>query len=165
MSRRTKASAALALVAFALAGTMPAAAKPQADAWYVRAGADGKETGSKADPFSTLAAAESASSAGDRIVVLRSSSALAAGIALKPRQRLIGAGPKVTAAGAGAMVAAIDGAAGGDGDSVTLADRTVVRNLRITGAGRGAVYGLNVSRVKVVGNDVSGHNVSCRRAF
>ena len=165
MRRRITAGAAAADAAVAAAGATPAAAKSGADTWHVDAGASGAETGTRTDPFSALEAAEEASSPGDRIVVLRSAVPLAAGIVLKRRQRLIGAGPAVTRAGAGRRVAAIDGSAGGDGDSITLADDTVVRNLRITGAGRGAIYGQNVTGAKVVGNDVSGHNTACVEGF
>ena len=166
MTRRLSASAAVAIAALAVAGAAPALAKKNPDTWYVRAGAKVAETGSRAAPFSTLAAVEQRSHAGDRIVVLRSASSLAPGITLKPRQQLIGAGPAVTRAEAGAKVAAIDGGAPeGGGDSVTLADGTLVRNLRITGAGRGAIYGRNVSGARVVGNDVSGHNTSCTEGF
>ena len=146
MRRRITASAAVAIAALAVAGTAPAAAKPQPDTLYVSAAASGADTGARHDPFSTLAAVEDASSPGDRIIVLRASVPLAAGIVLKPRQRLIGAGPPVTKAAAGKRIAAIDGSAGGDGDSVMLANRTVVRNLRITAAARGGIYGRNISR-------------------
>jgi hypothetical protein len=48
---------------------------------------------------------------------------------------------------------------------VVLADGVTVRNLEIAGAHRGAIYGRDVTRVRIVGNDVSGHNVSCAEGF
>jgi hypothetical protein len=72
-------------------------------------------------------------------------------VELKPRQRLIGrGGPKL---------------ANPKGDVVRLADRTTVRGLVITGAGRGGIYGRNVTRVRILGNDVSHHNASCAPGF
>src|SRR5262249_41746727 len=47
-----------------------------------------------------------------------------------------------------------------NGDAVRLADNTEVENLVITGASRGAIYGLDVAGVSVKGNDISGFNTS-----
>ncbi len=100
-------------------------------------------------PGDALAAVAAASRPGDRIVVHAGD--YTGNIRLKPRQRLIGRGmPRIT---------------GGPGDAVTLARRTTVRGLRIVGAERGAIYGRNVGRVIVRGNDVSGHNASCTPGF
>jgi hypothetical protein len=50
--------------------------------------------------------------------------------------------------------------AAGNGDAVRLADNTEVENLVITGASRGAIYGLDVVGVSVRRNDISGFNTS-----
>jgi hypothetical protein len=46
-----------------------------------------------------------------------------------------------------------------------LARRATVRNVEIEDTYRGAIYGENVGRVKVVRNNVSGHNTSCTEGF
>jgi hypothetical protein len=138
-----RAAAALALVALAL----PADAA--ARTIHVRAGSDGN--GTRSTPVGTLAAAEQRSKRGDRIVVHAASTTLFGGIRLKPRQQLIGRGrPRL---------------ANRDGDVVQLAHRTVVRGLVIVAAGRGGIYGRNVSRALIAGNDISGHNAKCVRGF
>ncbi len=77
------------------------------------------------------------------------------GIRLKARQQLIGAGGTLTNTRPDRL----------DGDVVRLADRVVVRGLRIAGAVRGGIYGRDVTRVTLTGNDVSGHNRACVRGF
>lgn len=52
-----------------------------------------------------------------------------------------------------------------EGDAVRLASGSTVRNLVIGGAHRGGVYGRNVTRVTIAGNDISGHNTSCTPGF
>ncbi len=148
----------------------PAVAHSAADrgprTWFVDADAKRGGTGDRGAPFARLRHAERASAPGDRIVVLRSRRALDGGIALKPRQRLIGAGPalrKVIRRSAPRITNTRDGR--NSGDAVTLADRVRVRNLVIAGSHRGAIYGRNVSGVRVRGNDVSAHNASCTEGF
>jgi hypothetical protein len=135
--------------------------------WYVSAAATSTGVGTAARPFRTLAAVERASRAGDTIVVLPAGRALDRGIQLKPGQRLIGAGPAVTTLGPAASAPRLTNSTTAHlaGDAVRLADGVTVRNLRITRAQRGAVYGAEVSGVSVVGNDVSGQNASCAPGF
>lgn len=52
-----------------------------------------------------------------------------------------------------------------EGDAVRLADGATVRNIRIVDPLRGGIYGEDVGGVKVIGNDVSGHNGSCAEGF
>ena len=134
------------------------------------AGASPGGAGSRHRPFDSLAAVEAASAPGDTIVVQRSDPAagpLDGGIALKPRQRLLGAGRRVTSRRPRPRSPLITNTdpAQHDGDAVVLANRTTVRNLRIADAQRGAVYGNNVTGVRVIGNDVTGHNGSCAEGF
>jgi hypothetical protein len=66
--------------------------------WYVSATAGPNASGSRRKPFGSLAAVQNAARPGDTIVVLPtpvSRAPLDGGIQLKPRQRLIGAGPSV----------------------------------------------------------------------
>jgi hypothetical protein len=158
-----------AVVLAVLAGTTAmASADQRGRTWYVKSGGDGD--GARSDPFGVLARAERRSRPGDTIVVLpssRSKPPLDGGIALKPRQRLVGAGkavrgrrplrrsPRITNTDPDSH----------SGDGVVLARRTTVRNLEIAGTVRGGIYGENVSHVRVVGNNVSGHNVSCAEGF
>jgi hypothetical protein len=164
-----RALALTAFLAFALASTA-AAAEQDGRTWYVRADAAGGGNGSRGAPFDSLAAVERASRRGDRIIVLpapRSAGALDGGIRLKPRQRLVGAGPQVGTARARQRAPRLTNTDGShlEGDAVRLARRTVVRNLEISGARRGGIYGRNVPRVRIVGNDILGHNTSCTRGF
>ena len=165
-SRRTVATALVA--ATGLLGVQSASAP--ARTFYVSAVAKAPGKGTKRAPFSSLAAVEAASRAGDRIVVLAApatSAPLDGGIRLKPRQRLTGAGPSVTAIGADAAAPRVTNSSRTrlDGDAVRLASDSTVANLRIPGAQRGAIYGIDVSRATITGNDVSGHNSSCTRGF
>lgn len=134
---------------------------------HVRAGAPPGGDGSRARPLDDLQEVERRSSRGDRIVVLPAREALDGGIALKPRQSLIGAGRSVrrTPAPAGLPRITNSDPKRHSGDAVVLADGALVRNLRITGALRGGIYGQNVRGVRVVGNDVSSHNRSCTEGF
>jgi hypothetical protein len=137
--------------------------------WYVAATASPAGNGSRGAPFASLAAAQAASAAGDRIVILPSparAAPLDGGIALKPRQTLVGAGAPV--AGRGLDVAPrIENTHKADhsGDAVVLADRATVRNLVIGPSYRGAVYGSDVTGVTVTGNDVWRQNTSCTVGF
>ena len=146
--------------------------------WYVSASAVAVGQGTASAPFNTLAKVQQASRPGDTIIVVPSPLSeppLDGGIVLKPGQRLIGGGPPVVKFGEplipdGPPVAASAGlsllpriantTAAGNGDAVRLADNTEVENLVITGASRGAIYGLDVVGVSVSGNDISGFNTS-----
>lgn len=129
--------------------------------WYVQAGAT-SSAGTSTKPFGTLAQAQDKSSAGDTIVVLASTRALDGGIALKRGQTLRGVGslsntkpgPRLT-----------NTTTNLSGDAVRLADNVTVSHLRIAGSRRGAVYGIDVTGVRVTGNDISAHNRSCVKGF
>ena len=147
--------------------------------WYVSASAFAGGDGTINSPFNSLAAAEQASSPGDTIVIAPSPlnvPPLDGGIALKPGQRLIGAGPPVVQLGQPLLqpgpplatstelasqprIANTSGATN-SGDVVELADDTDVENLVITSAYRGAIYGKDVVNVAVRGNDVANFNTS-----
>src|SRR5215468_2826745 len=137
--------------------------------WYVSAAALVGGDGSLQAPFNSLAAVQQASGPGDTIFVLPSpiqNAPLDGGIALKPGQRLIGAGSPVVGAAAPVpikgpglpvqsagplAVAAVtlpqitNTSANNSGDAVTLANGTEVANLVISGTQRGGIYGLNVT--------------------
>ncbi|WP_182379173.1 hypothetical protein [Nocardioides sp. WS12] len=134
-------------------------AAPAVGTWYVKAGAT-TSAGTATQPFGSLTQAESASRAGDTIVVLPSGGVLDGGIQLKSGQTLQGSGPSVWTAGTTAprLTNTTTRLAG---DAVRLADGTTVANLRFTGARRGAVYGVDVTGVHIAGNDVSGQNADC----
>lgn len=155
------------LAAGALLGLVPTPAQATASSWYVDADATSAGKGTLSAPFRTLAAVEAASRAGDTITVLPSARALDGGIRLKANQKLVGAGPAVTGLSGTAAAPRITNSTATrlDGDAVRLADGATVRNLRIEGAHRGAVYGSETSGVTVVGNDVSGHNAGCIKGF
>jgi hypothetical protein len=177
-------SGAAAVAALVIAAApAPASAfgpPPQATTWYVSATAGPGGNGSLRAPFNSLAAVEDAAGQGDTIVVLPaplSVPPLDGGIALKPGQRLVGGGPPILrpSAGAAPVVASSPltseprvtntSNATNNGDAVELADSTEVRNLVIDGSYRGGIYGLNVTRVRIEGNDVSGQNTSGTNGF
>jgi Right handed beta helix region len=155
----------------ALAFACPAAASDQRESWYVSAAATGAGDGSRDAPLGSLRAAERASRPGDTIVVLpapRSMPPLDGGIALKPRQRLVGGGPSVLRSRRAPRRSpriTNTHAASHSGDAVRLADGATVRNLVIVDPHRGGIYGRNVTGVVIRGNDVSGHNTSCTDGF
>jgi hypothetical protein len=146
--------------------------------WYVSATAAAVGIGTASAPFNTLAKVQQASGPGDTIIVVPSplsAPPLDGGIVLKPGQRLIGGGPPVVksgeplipdgppvvgSAGLSLLPRIANTTAAGNGDAVRLADNTEVENLVITGASRGAIYGLDVVGVRVRGNDISGFNTS-----
>jgi hypothetical protein len=159
-------------VVTALAGSSAAvAAVKPARVWYVSARARPGGNGSRHAPFRTLAKVQQASRPGDKIVilpVLKRVAPLDGGIQLKPRQRLIGAGPAV--AGRTKRVKKLPRLANTscknlDGDAVRLNRKTTVRNVVVPRACRGAIYGLDAVGVQVTGNDVSGQNTSCTNGF
>ncbi len=148
--------AALALLA--LGAVAPPAAGAERT-WFVKAGTAPGGNGARAAPLDSLRDAERRSRRGDRIAVLgprAGTPPLDGGIALKPRQRLVGA--------RGAVITN-SRPRRNSGDAVVLARRVTVRNLEIVDPWRGGIYGTNVSGVRIVGNDVSGHNVSCTVGF
>ncbi|WP_354700368.1 hypothetical protein DSM112329_00639 [Paraconexibacter sp. AEG42_29] len=169
MSARAAAALVVLLGVVTGAAAAPGAAAAATRTWYVEAGAaDGGRGTTRAAPLATLAAVEAKSRAGDRIVVLPAVTALDGGLQLKPRQRLIGDGRSVTGglpADAPAPRLTNSTAVHLEGDAVRLADRTTVRNIRVTGARRGGVYGTDVRKVSVLASDISGHNVGCTRGF
>jgi hypothetical protein len=153
----------------AIASAWPAPAGAHTRTWYVRAGTTPRADGSRRHPFHRLARVERVSRPGDRIVVLAASARFApldGGIALKPRQVLLGAGPAVTGR-ARRSYPRIENTQPSrhHGDAVELANGATVRNLVIGPAYRGGIYGVNVARATVRGNDVSGTNSSCTTGF
>ncbi len=127
--------------------------------WYVSAVAAHGGTGTIEKPFDTLGQAQQASAPGDTITVLAApltAAPLDGGIALKPKQRLIGQG-----ASAMALPRLTNTGTGNSGDAVTLAAGAEVARLTITGTYRGGIYGLNVPGASIHDNDISGHNSSC----
>ncbi len=141
----------------------------RARTWYVRAGARSGGTGRRRAPFSSLAAAEAVARAGDRIVLLPAPLSVAplnGGIALKPHQSLIGAGPRVTRSDlAAAPRIENTSAAQLDGDAIHLAKDTTVANLVIGPTDRGGIYGSGVSGAVIRGNVLSATNSSCTTGF
>jgi len=86
---------AVALAAGAAAPAVAGAAQKRPRTWYVKAASPGEGRGTARAPFRRLGAVERASRPGDRIVVLPTAGTLDGGLALKPRQRLRGAGMSV----------------------------------------------------------------------
>jgi hypothetical protein len=172
---RVAAASGPLLFAALLAGALPAAAASAAapHTWYVSAAAAAGGTGTKAAPFSTLSAVQTASGPGDTIIVLPAALSvppLGGGIALKADQRLLGGGPSVLRSSRSAGLSSLPritntSAASNSGDAVDLADGADVANLVIDGSFRGAVYGQEVTGVHVHGNDISGQNSSCTNGF
>lgn len=164
--RRSVPVLTVALLMTALLPGNPADASEPVRTWYVDASAPVGGDGTPARPFATLGAVEYASGPGDAIRVKPSTKSLDGGIRLKPGQRIVGEGQAVTgtedSTPAPTLTNSTDRLAG---DAVRLADDTTVRNLRIRDPRRGAVYGRDVTGVKVVGNDVSGHNADCVPGF
>lgn len=159
------AAAAGALTAGLLATGWVTAGPAEADVstWYVQAGAT-TSVGTASHPFGSLAQVESASRAGDTIVVLPATGVLDGGILLKPGQTLRGSGPSVWTAGTTAP-RLTNTTTRLSGDAVRVADGTTVTNVRITGARRGAVHGVDVTGVRISGNDVSGQNTGCTDGY
>jgi hypothetical protein len=133
------------------------------------ASASGGGNGSQLQPFATLSAVQRASGPGDTIVVLPSPPgvrALDGGIALKPDQKLLGGGPRVTGLGEGAPAPRITNTGTAhSGDAIELATGDEVSNILVAGAYRGGIYGSDVKDVTVRGNDLSATNTSCTTGF
>jgi hypothetical protein len=171
-----------ALLAFASAQAVAAGSGSQI--WYVSASASPGGNGSIHAPFNSLAAVQQASAPGDTIVVEPSPLSvppLDGGIALKPGQRLIGAGPPVVQLGQPLLqggpplttstelvsqprIANTSGATN-SGDAVELADGSDVENVVVTSAYRGAIYGNDAVNVVVRGNDLANFNTSGATGF
>jgi hypothetical protein len=164
-----------ALLAFTAAIASPSAAwahgvpgqEGPAKTWFVRAAGNSGGDGSRGHPFATLSAVQAASHPGDRIVVLQSRRTLDGGIRLKPRQRLLGAGPSVRRLRPLAPAPKIENSSpsANAGDAIELADGVTVSNIAVVGADRGGIYGSNVRNVSVRGNRVSATNTSCTTGF
>jgi hypothetical protein len=132
-----------------------------ASTWYVQADAAAGGNGSRSRPFSTLDQVEAASRPGDTIRVLPSLRALDGGILLKDRQRLIGLGDPVTKAqkpGAQPTITNTS-AARYDGDAIRLASNNVVQNIRIDGAARAGIFGVNATRAEIRGNLITNNMI------
>ncbi|GAA5078594.1 hypothetical protein GCM10023319_17200 [Nocardia iowensis] len=144
-------------------GTAPmyASADPR-QTWYVSAVAPAGGNGSETAPFNTLQGVQQASNDGDTIVVLAApvgTPPLDGGIALKPGQRLLGRQTP------GSVPAVANTTTANDGDAVRLAPKTEVRDLTITSAQRGGIYGRNVGAAVLAGNTVAASNRACHDGF
>jgi hypothetical protein len=177
-ARRIRIASKPLIMAMTAAVSIAATNSVKASTWYVSATAVAVGHGTASAPFNTLGQVQQASRPGDTIIVVPSplsAPPLDGGIVLKPGQRLIGGGPPVVefgkplipdgppvvgSAGLSLLPRIANTTAAGNGDAVRLADNTQVENLVITGASRGAIYGLDVVGVSVTGNDISGFNTS-----
>jgi hypothetical protein len=160
-------SIAITAAAASLAAT---GATASAATWYVRSGAAPGGSGTAGAPFNSLQSVQAAAGPGDTIVVEAapvSTAPLDGGIALKPGQSLVGAGPSVIGVSATSPAPRIENstAAQNSGDAVVLADGATVSNVAIAGADLGGIYGSNVNDVTVDGNDVTATNGSCTAGF
>jgi hypothetical protein len=161
----------MAVLALLLVPPAAGAHKSKRATWYVSATAQSKGSGSRRKPFRTLAAAQRASRPGDTILILPAPVTVApldGGIHLKPRQRLVGAGPPV--AGHTKQLKKLPAVQNTQstnlaGDAIRLSDRVTVRNVVVTTARRGGIYGRDVKGAYVHGNDVSATNTSCTTGF
>jgi hypothetical protein len=142
---------------------------PRRATWFVRASAKPGGNGDRRAPLASLRAVRRRSHPGDRIVVLpspRRVQPLDGGLALRAGQQLVGAGPPVVRRHAPHDVPRIENTTTSHGgDAVRLAPGASVRNLVIGPTRRGGIYGRNVSRVHVSGNELSDINTSCRTGF
>ena len=144
-------------VLFLLVGLLSTA---QAANWYVKASAKDGGNGSRKKPFNTLASAEAVSGPGDTIYIRPSKNAILDGqIVLKPDQRLIGLGRKVTKAKETASAARItySGWAGTGfpgGAVVQLSSGNEVRNIHFKDMSFDSIlgFGSDFGEVKIHGN-------------
>ncbi|WP_327141257.1 hypothetical protein [Nocardia sp. NBC_01327] len=147
----------------------PAVAQDTTTTWYVEAGAAAGGVGSMDAPFDSLAAVSAAAGADDTILVLPAAAnvpPLDGGIVLKPGQKLIGGGPSVQGSAPGAALPRLTNTTtAGNGDAVELARGSEVRNLVITGALRGGIYGADAVDSVIAGNDVAATNQHCADGF
>lgn len=155
-SQGTRLARSLAL-ACAVALATAASAGAAVRTYYVRAGARPGGDGTRHAPFASLAAVQRATGPGARIVIESAPGALDGGITLKAGQSLVGQGrsARIENTDAGSQ----------DGDAVRLASRTTVRNLVIGPAVRGGIYGLDVTAVRILGNDLRDANTGCSTGF
>ncbi|QIS04588.1 hypothetical protein F5X71_21635 [Nocardia brasiliensis] len=148
--------------ALTVATTARPASADQGRTWYVSATAAAGGNGTETAPFHSLAAVQQAAGDGDTLVVLAAppgTPPLNGGIALKPGQRLIGSKTPGNVAAVANTTAALDG------DAIRLAPDTEVRDLTVTAAERGGIYGRNVGRATLAGNTVTGTNRACHDGF
>lgn len=130
--------------------------------WYVSATAAAGGNGTEATPFNSLQAVQQASGDGDSIIVLPApigTPPLDGGLALKPGQRLLGREAP------GGVAAVANTTAANDGDAIRLAPNTEVRDLTVTSAQRGGIYGHNVGATVLAGNTVAATNRTCHDGF
>src|SRR3954447_8720146 len=167
MRLRERTTTTMAVVGLCLLAAAPAAAaKPHV--LYVKAGAKAGGSGTRRSPLALLASVQQAAKAGDRIVVLPTAKPLDGGIALKPRQQLIGAGPAVAGrTKRHKLLPAVQNttATNLEGDAIRLARGATVRNIAVRTASRGDIYGLDAVGVRIIGNDLTGQNTSCQNGF
>lgn len=127
---------------------------PNPDIWFVKSGAigDGK---SMASPIGTLLALERISGPGDTIFLIPSESALDGGLALKAGQQLIG-----LAASGRKPVITNSSLARNTGIGIVLANNSSVSNVNVENTFASAIYGFNVSSIRIDGVDVLDANQS-----
>jgi hypothetical protein len=117
--------------------------------WFVQAGAPDAASGSRDQPFGSLAQIERCAPEGATITVLPPSNGAAAldgGIRLKDRQKLLGTAPPAPSA---TIPAAKLTNSGGTGDAVVLAHGNEVANLHIENPAGAAIFGDNVNGAHV----------------
>src|SRR5688500_3343446 len=129
-------SAIVALALFAASASPGLASGEAGRTWYVSASANPGGSGARDDPLRSPRRAEPVPRRGDEIVILPSSRRtppLDGGIALKPRQRLIGAGKSVRGRRASRRAPRITNTDPDRhaGDAVVLARGVTVRNLEV----------------------------------
>ncbi|MFE9576811.1 hypothetical protein ACFYO1_10545 [Nocardia sp. NPDC006044] len=154
-------AAAAALGCALAAPALPANAEP-GQTWYVSATAMPGGNGTEATPFNSLPTVQQASGEGDTIVVLPApigTAPLDGGLALKPGQRLLGR------AAPGSVAAVANTTDANDGDAIRLAPDTEVRDLTVTSAQRGGIYGRNVGSTVLAGNTIAATNRACHDGF
>jgi hypothetical protein len=116
--------------------------------YYIRAGAEADGDGSESRPFASLQRAEAVSSAGDVIYLMAggSTETLDGGIALKPRQRLIGLGPNGRPASVGPdMVRLTNSTEHLDGVIVMLSEANEVAGIHFVDMQHHAILGAGTS--------------------
>ncbi|MEM9492640.1 MAG: hypothetical protein AAGC55_26065, partial [Myxococcota bacterium] len=116
-------------------------------------------SGTYSDPYSSLARVEDNSAPGDTIVVLDGDECLDGGIALKPRQRLVGSteihcsGEVCTVGTARSAICNTDDVSPRyNGDAIRLADGNRISGIHISEATRFGIFGKNVNRIIIENN-------------
>jgi len=143
------------MVVIAAAGGLTRSLSCPAATYYVGAGATEHGDGTQAHPFASLSAVENASRDGDTVIVLGASATLPpldGGIALKPGQRLIGAGSPVIGRVPNSDAPRIANTTDArlSGDAVRLAANTEVDNLVIATARRSGIRGHDASDIRIL---------------